>query len=158
MKSVSDPTSEKHLWLHKILLLIPWIPLAQISCGQVPHLQELPEQYVPRLGGACKEVNSRVRPTQFINGREHGFPRYPIWKRLDIINHNSFHFCRAQVSDIPIVERGGIQLGRSVFSYVWDGWSINVKVCTSGMWGSYKNDIENHRRGHEGQIEGPYPV
>ena len=47
------------------------------------------QQDGPGNGSACKEVNSRVRPTQFINGREQGFPGYPVWKRSDIINHNA---------------------------------------------------------------------
>ena len=58
------------------------------------------------------------------------------------------------------MEQGGIQLCRSGFDYVWNGWYIYLKVRTSGMYGSYKtkNDRENLKRGYEGKIEGPYMI
>ena len=86
--------------------------LPQIPSGQVPHLHELTKQNVPESNRYCKEVNSRVLPMQFSNGREQGFPGYTIWKGSDILNHNMFHVRNAQRLDIPIVEQGRIQLFR----------------------------------------------
>ena len=49
---------------------------------------------------------------------DQGLPEHPILKRLYILNHNALHVSRAQVSVIPTMEGGEIQLGRSGFSYV----------------------------------------
>ena len=64
-------------------------PPPQIPCGQVPNLQKLPKKDGTGRGGAFEAINSRVWPTQSRNGREQGFPGYPIWNRSDILNHNT---------------------------------------------------------------------
>ena len=61
--------------------------------------------------------------------------------------------------DIQVVEWGRIHLSISIFSYVWNGLYIYLKVCTIGVCGIYlKNDRENYKRLYEVQIEGPYPA
>ena len=70
-----------------------------------------------------------------------------------------FHICNTPNSVVPIVERGRIQIFISSIALVWNGLSIYLKVCTSGVCGKYKNknDRENVKRCYEGLIEGPYP-
>ena len=68
-----------------------------------------------------KAVNSRVIPTQFRNGRDQGLPEYPIWNKSYILVHNTFHVCRVQGSDIPIVELELIHLDVSGFAYGFNG-------------------------------------
>ena len=76
----------------------PYIPYIQVT-----HLQELPQQDGLGNSGACEVVTSRVQPTKFSNGREQGFPGYPVWKRSNILKHNKFHVHIAQGLPTPIV-------------------------------------------------------
>ena len=59
---VSDPTSEAHLWNHKIILLRPWIPLETVSLGLCnPPLQKL--THIPPVLTLNKVFFLRLRAT-----------------------------------------------------------------------------------------------